>query len=117
MPLTEIAIEQIDRRIAPDRRCQLPAEVHRVAEPEVEPLAAQRRVDMRGVAREHDLALAVGGRLVGAIRPGRGKLERGQGDVCAGHTTQDSLHMLERERPGAVKGAAVELDHGDRARP
>src|SRR5580704_17679602 len=48
MAFARIAVEQIGRRVATDRRSKLPAEVHRVTKPEVEPLAAQGRVDVRG---------------------------------------------------------------------
>ena|SRR5438874_8484110 len=40
MPFVLIAIEQTGWRIATDRGSQLPSEVHRVAEPKIEPLAA-----------------------------------------------------------------------------
>ena len=117
MPLTPIAVEQTVRRVAANRGSQLPAEVHRVAKPEVEALAAQGGMDVRGVAGEQHPPLAISRRLIGAIRPGRGKLEGRQGDVSAGDAAQHCLHMLERDRLDSVESAAVELDHGDRAGP
>ena len=75
MPLTPIAVDEIRWRIATERGGQLPAKVHRVAKPEVEALAAQGGMDVRGVAGEQHPALAIGRRLVGAIRPSRAKLE------------------------------------------
>ena len=117
MPFAQIAVEQTGRRVAADRGSQLPAQVHRVAEPEIEPLAAQGRMDVRGVAGEQHTPLAVSRRLVGAIRPGGGKPEGRQGDVGAGHPAQDRLHMLERDRLGSVESAPVEIDHRDRPGP
>src|SRR4051794_6153535 len=72
VPFTHIALEQAGGRCATDRRGQLPAEVHRIAEPEVESLAAKRGMDVRGVAGEQHTPPAIGGRLMGAISPGGG---------------------------------------------
>src|ERR1700733_9976832 len=114
MPFTPIAVDESRRRIATNRRGQLPAEVHRIAKPEVQSLAAQGGMDVRGVAGEQHPPLAVSGRLEGAIRPGRGKLEGRQGDVGAGDTAQYRLHMLKRDWPDSVESACVEIDHRDR---
>lgn len=48
-PLALIAVEKPGGGIAGDRRGELPTEVHRIVRSEVEALAAQRRVDVRGV--------------------------------------------------------------------
>src|SRR5580704_11738040 len=58
MAFAQIAVEQIGRPVATDRGSKLPAEIHRVTEPEIEPLASQGRVDVRGVAREQYAPLA-----------------------------------------------------------
>ena len=69
---------------------------------------------MRGVAGKQHPSLAVGGRLVGAIRPCRSKLESRQGNVGAGDMTQYRLNMLQRDRLASVKSPRVEIDHRDR---
>jgi hypothetical protein len=86
MPFARIAIEQAIRRIAADRRRKLPSKVHRVAKPEIEPLAAQRGMDVSGVASEQHTSVAVSRCLVGAVRPRCGKLEGCHGDIGAGDT-------------------------------
>src|SRR5580700_6073725 len=50
MPFTRIAVEQAGGCVATDGSSQLPTKVHRVAKPEVEPLAAQGGMDVRGIA-------------------------------------------------------------------
>ena len=117
MPFARIAVEQTSGRVATDGGGKLPSKVHRVAKPEVESLAAQGGMDVRGVAGEQHPPFAVSRRLIGAIRPGGGKLERRQGDVGAGDAAQHRLHVLQRDRLDSVEGAAVELDHRDRPGP
>ena len=51
MPFGVVAVQEAARRPVLDGRGQFPAEVERVLYAEVEALAAQRRVDVRGVAR------------------------------------------------------------------
>ena len=115
MPFVRIGIEQILRRVAADRRGQLPAQIHGIAEAEIEALAAQRRMSVRGVAREQHAPVAVGRGLTGAIRPGGGKPKFADGDVGAGDAAQDILHVFDGDRRGAMESTAVEIDHRDRA--
>src|SRR5471032_3639399 len=50
MAFGRVGIEQAVRRVVTDGRRQLPAQVYGVAQPEVQALAAERRVDVRSVA-------------------------------------------------------------------
>src|SRR5471030_3348894 len=59
MPLGRVAVGESVRRVATDGRGELPSQIHRVAQPEVQALAAQWRVDVRGVAGEQHTALAI----------------------------------------------------------
>ncbi len=115
MPLALIAVEQPRRGVAADHGRELPAEVHRVAEPEIEPLAAQRGMDVRSVARQQHPPPAIRARLAGAIGPGGGEPQFRHGDVGARNPAQHVLHMCARDRPGAVERAAVEIHHRDGA--
>ena len=56
VPFGVVAVQQVLRRPAVDLGGQFPAEVERVLDAEVEPLAAGRRVDVRGVAGQQDPA-------------------------------------------------------------
>ncbi|CEG10500.1 hypothetical protein BN961_03940 [Afipia felis] len=70
---------------------------------------------VRGVAGKHHPSVAVGRRLAGSVRPCGREPEGGQGDVGAGDPAQNNLHVLHRDRLCAVEGAAIEVDHRDRA--
>ena len=59
MALGVIGVEQALRRRAFDHLRQLPAEVHRVLHTDVEALPADRRVHVRGVAREQHPSVAI----------------------------------------------------------
>jgi hypothetical protein len=70
-----VAVEQACRRPALDGGGQLPAQVHGVADPQVQALAAQRRVDVGGVAGQQHAALAVARGLARAVGPGAGAVQ------------------------------------------
>ena len=60
-PLGFVAVEQLGRRLSLPRQGQLPAQVVGVLQPGVHPLSGSRIVDMGGVPRQKDRALAVVG--------------------------------------------------------
>ena len=94
MPFAFVAVEEIGRRDTPDRGAELPAQVHRIAEPEVEPLAAQRRMNVRGIAGQQHATPSVGGGLPGAIGPGGRECERRHRNVGAGDLPQHRLDVI-----------------------
>lgn len=71
-------------------------------------------MNVRGVAGKQNAPSAIAGRLIGAVRPCGGKLERRQSDVGDGDAPQHRLHMVERDRLGPVESASVEVGHRDR---
>ena len=83
MPLGRVGIQQAGRRPAANRRGQLPAQVHRVADAQVQALAAERRVHVRRVAGQQHAPQPIGAGLTGVVgEPGRGA-DRGDVDVDA----------------------------------
>ena len=58
-PLGRVAVEQAVRLVAANDGGKLPAEVGRVNQPKAQPLAAQRRMNVRRVTREQDAIPAV----------------------------------------------------------
>ena len=113
MPLAGVGVEQAVGRVPVHGGRELPAEVHGVAEAEVESLAAERGVDVRGVAGEQHASLPVGRRLHRAIGEGRGEMDLGQCHVGAGDTAQHRLEMLAGRLLRAIERAAVEVHHAD----
>ena len=115
VPLGGVAVEQIIRGFAAKGRSQFPAEIHRITQSEVQALPAQRRMDVRGIARQQYAAVAVSRGLLAAVRPRRGDVQDIDVHVLAGHAAQHRLHVLAREWR-AMRGAAVEVGEPDRAR-
>ena len=96
--LGRVGVEQAVRhRAAPDGG-QLPAEVRRIGEAEVEALAAEGRVDVGGVAGEQDPAPAVGLDEAGIVRRTTDRLQRRHAHVRAGDSAQHGLEGLARDR-------------------
>src|ERR1700722_4641693 len=58
--LAMVSVEEALRRYAPDHLRQLPTQIHRILHPDVEALAAHRRMHMRRVASQQDTPIAVG---------------------------------------------------------
>ena len=67
MALGVVGIEEAVRRRPLDHLGQLPAEIHRILHPGLQPLPAVRRMDVRGIAREQHASLAVGRCLPGRV--------------------------------------------------
>lgn len=84
MTFGRVGVEQVGWRVAPDGRRELPREVHRVAQSQIQPLAAHGRMNVRCVACEQHASLAIGGGLMGAIGPGGRQREGVHGDVGVG---------------------------------
>lgn len=72
-------------------------------------------MNVGGVAGEQDPAVAVGGGLLCAVGPRRCQVQRSQRGVCPRHAAQHRLNVVQGDWGGAVKRAAVELEHGEEA--
>jgi hypothetical protein len=79
------AVEQTIGRAPVDGRGEFPTEIHRVTDSEVQSLAAQRRVNVRGVSSQENASAAVRRCLSSAIGPRRSRVQCGDGDVGAGN--------------------------------
>jgi hypothetical protein len=131
VPLVVVAVQQPRRSPAPDLSGELPAEVDGVLDPEVEPLTADRRVDVRGVAGQQHSAGAVplgqpravaepgqpSGRVHPPVGPGPAEqlppelVEAGRGRAVLGH----ALGRHEHPVPAVLhrRGAEPELPGAD----
>ncbi|GDY51614.1 hypothetical protein SVIO_022370 [Streptomyces violaceusniger] len=120
MAFALVGVEQSGRSVSPHGRGELPAEVDRVAEAEVQPLAAERRVHMRGIAREQHPAAPVGLGLPGVVGPaGRTAAQALERHIDAGDIAYDRLEFVERDGGVAVLRPRAEASDenapGDRA--
>src|SRR5262249_12793842 len=88
-------------------------EVHRVTDAEVQTLAAERRVDVRRIAREEDPAAAVARRLSRVVGPARGGADRGDRDVGPADPAQRGLQLVALDRSVALGRRTIELDGQD----
>src|SRR5882724_6297413 len=70
-------------------------------------------MNVRGVAGQQHPPLAVGRYLLRAVGPCTGEAQRLEGHVGAGYAPQDRLHVLARDRLGAMECAAVEVGNRD----
>ena len=124
-PFGLVAVQQPARCPAADLGGQLPAEVERVLDAEVEPLPADRRVDVRRVAGQQDpadpVALGQPGGVAEAGQPAR----RVHAEVGAGDGPQLLPELVEGRRGRAVLGhsrgghadAVRAVPEGHRAEP
>jgi hypothetical protein len=93
-----VAVEQAGRRAAVDLGGELPAQVHRVLDADVQADATRREVHVGGVAREQHAAPAVLGGDPGGVaeagQPGRVV----HAEVAARHADRGGAQVLQRER-------------------
>lgn len=110
VPLLVVAVEQLLAAVSVQQRGQLPAQVEGVLEAEVEGLAADGHLLVRGVPGEQEPAAAVVRGLAGGVAEGVDP-QRGAGaDVLAGDALPGVGDVLEGGRSGA--GCAPEfVDH------
>ena len=94
---------------------ELPPQVHRVENAEIQSLAAERRVNVRRVAGEQHAAEAIGRRLPGVVGEPRGGLHGGDRHVGTAHSAKTPFHLLDRDRGVAVRRGTVEFGHEDPA--
>ena len=113
--LGRVGVEQLGRCPSVDDGRELPAQVHRVEDAEIQSLAAERRVNVRRVAGEQHAAEAIGGRLPGVVGEPRDGLHGGDRHVGTAHSAQTPLHLLDRDRGVAVRRGTVEFGHEDPA--
>jgi hypothetical protein len=103
-PFGLIAVQQTGRRPPVDRRRQFPPQVDRILDPQVQPLAADRRVDVRRVAGQQRPAdpVAVGqpGRVPEPGQPAR----RVHPEVGAGHGPELGAELVQCRRHRSVLG-------------
>ncbi|GAA2322435.1 hypothetical protein GCM10010149_89470 [Nonomuraea roseoviolacea subsp. roseoviolacea] len=111
--LVGVGVEQPVRRVPAHGRGELPAQVHGVADAEVESLRPEGGVDVGGVAREQDASLPVGRRLHRPVGEAGGETDVVERHVGAGHAAQNRLEVVAGRRPRAVERAAVELHHAE----
>ncbi len=110
MPFGGVGVEESDGCPAADDQGELPAQVHRVTDTEVEALAAERRVDVGRVAREQHTARPIGVRLTAVVGEPGHRAQGVHGDVDAGHPAHAGLQLLGGDRGLTVGGRPVELD-------
>ncbi len=107
-----IGVEQSGRGPAGRLRGQLPAQVERVLQAEVESLAAHRHLPVGGVSRQEDPVLAVPGRLTAGISEGVHPDRRSSADVLAGDPSPYLGDVRELgARRCAVRLGAELVDH------
>ena len=67
-------------------------------------MAAQRGMDMRGIACKQHAPSTVSRRLLRPIRPGGGEPKDGHSDVTSQNAAQHRLYVLARDRLCSVEG-------------
>ncbi|EAU64364.1 LigA [Stigmatella aurantiaca DW4/3-1] len=109
--LVLVAVEQRLRCPPPQHPHQLPAEVHRVLEPHVEPLSSRGQVDVGGVSRQEHAAVPVGGRMPGLVAEA-GQPERGlHPEVRARDGPHRARQFLQRDRLGHGNPRPLRIEH------
>ncbi|WRL49139.1 hypothetical protein U3649_09840 [Luteimonas sp. R10] len=111
-----VAVQQPLGRPAGDLGGQLPAEVERVLDAEVEPLPAGRRVDVGRIAGQQHAAGPVALGQPGGVAEARQPARRVHAEVGAGDRLQLPFELVEGRRQRAVPGHARGGDH-DAIRP
>ncbi len=107
MALSLIAVQQRLIGLAPRHGGQLPTEVHRIADAEVQSLAAQRRMHVRGITCQQHTSAAIGRRLARSIGPCRGQVQCSDRCLAARHPPQQRLRG-EPVQWRAMAGATIE---------
>ncbi len=113
MALGGVSVEQRFGRPSFDGRGEFPSEIDGVADAEIEPLASEGRMDVRGVAGEQNSSLPVVARLTGVVGPTGGGVDRGDGHVGFGDISEALLEGFDRDGGFAIGRRAVELDGED----
>jgi hypothetical protein len=109
MAFGRVGVQQTLGRPAAYGRGELPAQIDRVAQAEVKALPAERRVDVRRVARRQYAAKAVRRRLPGVVGEARQRVDGGDRDVGAGHAPHRLLEFLADDGIVTVGRGPVEL--------
>ncbi len=105
--LRVVTVQQALRRPPVDLGGELPAQVERVLDPEVEPLPAGRRVDVRGVAGQQHPAGPVALGLPRRVAETGEPVRRVRAEVGARDGPQPRPELLQRRRRRPVLGHAV----------
>ncbi len=113
VPLRVVRVQQAGRGPALDGRRELPAEVHRVLHAGVQPLAAEREMDVRGVPGQEHPALAVALREAGRAAEPRQQVPVAELHVDAHHPLHRLGELVGGERQIAVRRHHVELHRGE----
>lgn len=108
MPFRVIAVQQRHASVTAYHAGQFPAQVHRVADAQIQALPSQRGMHVRSVAGQQHAAVAIGAGLARTIGPGAVQMQRGDGHVAGRYTSQQRLRFVQRER-FSMPGTAIEI--------